>query len=173
MSDESISFVDKWSVWSDTLELPTPVMLREKAIELEAELNAAKALILSDSKKIGVLNEAISNYRADLASEKTTRNAIIAKGVELERELQRVTAERDQYRDTLTAKHGGEPLALLSELDEARAELAALWQDKARLADQLTKCADLLNEVRTGEDFECVCGDAADAARAAMKEVQP
>lgn len=70
---------------------------------------------------------------ADIASEAATRNAIIAKGVELERELQRVTAERNQYRDTLTAKHGGEPLALLSELDEARAELAALRQDKARL----------------------------------------
>jgi hypothetical protein len=49
------------------------------------------------------------------------------------RELQ---AERDKYRDTLLSKHGGEPLALLEELDEARAERdAALLEcnEQARL----------------------------------------
>lgn len=34
--------------------------------------------------------------------------------------------ERDKYHDALIARHGGEPIALLSELDEARAENAAL-----------------------------------------------
>lgn len=34
----------------------------------------------------------------------------------------RLAAERDRYRDALVARHGGEPLALLSELDAARAE---------------------------------------------------
>lgn len=31
--------------------------------------------------------------------------------------------ERDRYRDTLLARHGGEPVALLKELDAARADL--------------------------------------------------
>lgn len=42
-----------------------------------------------------------------------------------------VTRERDQYRDTLVARHGGEPLALLSELDEARQRIAALTRELA------------------------------------------
>lgn len=29
----------------------------------------------------------------------------------------------------------------------------------------LIECADLLDEVRTGEDFECVCSEQADKAR--------
>lgn len=54
----------------------------------------------------------------------------------LRSELTSMTAERDRYHDALIAKHGGEPIALLSELDEAREELASVtaerdeWKDK-------------------------------------------
>lgn len=40
-----------------------------------------------------------------------------------------LAAERDRYRDALVARHGGEPLALLSELDAARAERDAVRQE--------------------------------------------
>lgn len=40
-----------------------------------------------------------------------------------------LAAERDRYRDALVARHGGEPLALLSELDAARAERDAARQE--------------------------------------------
>ncbi len=36
--------------------------------------------------------------------------------------VRELEAERDRYHDALIARHGGEPIALLSELDEARAE---------------------------------------------------
>lgn len=39
---------------------------------------------------------------------------------------------------------------------------------KAKLEKELINCADILDEVRTGEDFECVCSNAAESARHAM-----
>lgn len=47
--------------------------------------------------------------------------------------VKRIEAERDKYHDALIARHGGEPIALLSELDEARAERDALRADAERL----------------------------------------
>lgn len=47
----------------------------------------------------------------------------------LKAEVERMRAaerERDRYRDALIAKHGGEPVALLAELDAARAEVERL-----------------------------------------------
>ena len=41
-------------------------------------------------------------------------------------ELARVTAERDNYHAALIARHGGEPVALLAELDAERAHVAEL-----------------------------------------------
>lgn len=47
-------------------------------------------------------------------------------------ERRKAEAERDRYHDALIARHGGEPIALLSELDEARAERDALRADAER-----------------------------------------
>lgn len=55
----------------------------------------------------------------------------------LESAIAELAAERDRYRDALVARHGGEPLALLSELDAARAE-----RDAA-----VAKCAELEREM--------------------------
>lgn len=59
---------------------------------------------------------------------------------------ERVVKERDEARaeaarltDVLRSKHGGEPLALLDELDEARDEIARL---KKRFDDQWYECHD-------------------------------
>ena len=41
--------------------------------------------------------------------------------------------ERDQYHDALIARHGGEPVALLGELDDARARIADLEADLERM----------------------------------------
>lgn len=39
-----------------------------------------------------------------------------------------------------------------------------------QLRAMLTRCADLLDEVRTGEDFECLCHDAAEEARELLSQ---
>ena len=43
--------------------------------------------------------------------------------------------------------------------------MSALEVEAQELSTMLAKCADTLDEVRTGEDFECVCHEAADDAR--------
>ena len=48
-----------------------------------------------------------------------------------------VEIERDRYRDALVARHGGEPVALLSELDEARADLQAMTVEAMRAGREL------------------------------------
>lgn len=42
--------------------------------------------------------------------------------------------ERDRYHDALVARHGGEPVALLEELDKARAEISRLERERNELA---------------------------------------
>jgi glyoxylase-like metal-dependent hydrolase (beta-lactamase superfamily II) len=44
--------------------------------------------------------------------------------------IEALEKERDRYRDTLVARHGGEPIALLEELDEARARVAELEKER-------------------------------------------
>ena len=48
--------------------------------------------------------------------------------------------ERDQYHDPLIARHGGEPVALLAELDEARARIAELEAELERERMRLAAC---------------------------------
>jgi hypothetical protein len=57
--------------------------------------------------------------------------------------LDELRRERDQYRDTLLARHGGEPVALLSELDEARRERDQLDR---RLSTQISVNSELTAE---------------------------
>ena len=54
--------------------------------------------------------------------------------------------ERDRYRDALVARHGGEPLALLSELDAARAERDGLRSVCELVAGNLAAWADKREE---------------------------
>ena len=48
---------------------------------------------------------------------------------------EKAEAERDQYRDVLLSKHGGEPLALLDELDIERARVEKAEDENARLRE--------------------------------------
>lgn len=57
-----------------------------------------------------------------------------------------LAAERDRYRDALVARHGGEPLALLSELDAARAERDGLRSVCELVAGNLAAWADKREE---------------------------
>lgn len=77
----------------------------EQGRDLTAQLAEAKAM---NEAKDRIINEA----RADYAEAKT---------------------ERDKYHDALIARHGGEPVALLSELDEARERLAEAKAELERL----------------------------------------
>ena len=48
-------------------------------------------------------------------------------------QLEQLQRERDRYHDALIARHGGEPVALLSELDAARGECERLHRENAEL----------------------------------------
>lgn len=72
-------------------------------------------------------------------------------------EIERLRAERDRYHDALIARHGGEPIALLSELDEARAERDAL---RALLVDVQNQRTDSPHFVRWYSRW-CIRVDAA------------
>lgn len=63
--------------------------------------------------------QALRDLFAELAAE---RDHATTRYKELKREILPLRQERDRYRNALVARHGGEPLALLSELDAARAE---------------------------------------------------
>ena len=66
----------------------------------------------------------------------TTRDAI----AEVVQQRDAARAERDRYHDALVARHGGEPIALLSELDEARAEAEKLRAELERARALLVRC---------------------------------
>lgn len=72
----------------------------------------------------------VSRLKTDLARvtnerREYWRERLVADGVLVSSEqLARVTAERDRYHDALIARHGGEPIALLAELDAERARVA-------------------------------------------------
>lgn len=80
-----------------------------------------------------LINEQWIGYRAAwerLQKIMDDREAEIALlGTELQRQVASLTAERDRYRDTLLSRHGGECLALLDELDEARERIADLTRE--------------------------------------------
>ena len=91
---------------------------------------------------------AVLAERLEVAEEKFGAASNFA--VDAHEEWQQAEAERDRFRDTLLARHGGEPLALLDELDEARNELAAL---KAEYAVVSTAAKELCEHVGV-EDFD-------------------
>ena len=56
---------------------------------------------------------------------------------EARKERDAARAEAKKYHDALVARHGGEPVALLSELDEARADLQAMTVEAMRAGREL------------------------------------
>lgn len=104
---------------------------------------------------------AIDAYGQDRAHDGdcASRDALIALFAEL-------VAERDRYHSALVARHGGEPLALLSELDEARAERDALRADRdAALLILPAACGSLADAADTLRQER-------DAARAEAKSLR-
>lgn len=63
-----------------------------------------------------------------------------------------LAAERDRYRDALVARHGGEPLALLSELDAARAERDAAISQASSLTGRLDGALEVQRKLRAERD---------------------
>lgn len=62
--------------------------------------------------------------------------------------IDELAAERDRYRDALVARHGGEPLALLSELDAARAERDAAISQASSLTGRLDGALEVQRKLR-------------------------
>ena len=65
---------------------------------------------------------------------------------DLQLELERAEADRDQYRDVLLSKHGGEPLALLDELDIERARVEVAEAALAEVEQQLVEVTGRLRQ---------------------------
>ena len=82
------------------------------------------------------------------------------------RERDEARAERDRYLDTLLSRHGGEPIALLSELDEAREALRRLGNVHAGTDDEPCFCEAWLDE-DIDHDGACV------AARRVLAGARP
>lgn len=159
--------INAWRRGGEEIEQPDPKHIGEV---LDAAADSLRSLIASNT----TLRSGLGEARAEVAQLKgalalvqencdAEYEALREERDEARAELARVTAERDGFKTSIGVM--GDRMRLMD------AELSALRQDKARMTGQLAMCADLLDEVRTGEDFECVCSDAADAARAAMKEV--
>lgn len=62
------------------------------------------------------------------------------------RERDEARAERDRYRDVLLSKHGGEPVALIAELDEARSDLRASGQVIEDLRGEVARLQQALHD---------------------------
>ena len=78
-------------------------------------------------------------------------------------DLARVTAERDRYHDALIARHGGEPIALLAELDTERARVAELveqlkaygkYAHDTTLEDQNAELVAALADIRDMPEYD-------------------
>lgn len=122
-----------------------------------------------------LINEQWIGYRAawerlqKIVDDREAEIALL--GAELQRQAASLTAERDRYRDALLSRHGGECLALLDELDEARERIAALTRELAMAAEKDAEIARLRKRLReqgreTREDAN------ASAAEAVWKERQ-
>lgn len=59
--------------------------------------------------------------------------------------------ERDRYHDALIARHGGEPVALLEELDDVRAELQALTKERDMWRNKAKSCAWCRGNLEVGD----------------------
>lgn len=93
--------------------------------------DAADALRAAD-EEIARLKARIEEYR-DACTTRDEGIAALNDQVARERtETARLRAEAERLRGVIESRHGGEPLALLSELDEARAEIARLRGDLQR-----------------------------------------
>lgn len=102
----------------------------EFATEEEADA-AMRALVAEIGRVIARRYEA--QIAALAAENRTLRNA----AVNADERTERVRAERDRYHDALIARHGGEPVALLAELDAERAKVAALEAERDELVQKL------------------------------------
>lgn len=86
----------------------------------------------------------IYNVGESLVSENAELRRQIREHEAALRDRDALMAERDRYRDALIAKHGGEPVALLAELDAARAERDDAQNEREAL---LETCDGYLNSL--------------------------
>jgi len=97
--------------------------------------------------------------------------------IEAQKQRDEARAEAARLTDVLRSKHGGEPLALLDELDEARAEVAAAYQRGAEAMREaaLGVVADRLRfwrEASAAEGGVTTMDDRAEEACAAVNEIR-
>jgi len=123
--------------------------------------------------------------REECASLWASGRALLDSSRKLLAERDAARAEAKKYHDALVARHGGEPVALLSEMDEARADLQAMTVEAMRAGRELAAVKRQRDELLAAADqvadaLRDVAGaghlaylDAFDAAAAACAASQP
>lgn len=148
---------------------------QEAARKAESDLASARQPL---DAQMARLNETLIAANSKNVSLARDLNAEIAAREAAER-------ERDQYRDTLLSRHGGECLALLSELDAAREECdqhkrenEALRAAIAKAADDIegwgnyaSECLALLSELDDAQEKLAAAERENDALRAALHSI--
>lgn len=127
--------------------------LQSRVNKWEAELGAVMPADLKDWHQNDPLERpavgrwVIENLRNQVAELYDTNVGLCEKLADMEK-------QRDQYRGALEAKHGGEPIALLAELDAAREEIERWRTATAKLRDASEEAGRVANEQLARADAE-------------------
>ena len=95
---------------------------------LNAQLLAAKHDLREAQAKLGSVRQSI----ADALPEEVAHMPLVEGAQTVVAQNAALRAERDRYEAALVARHGGEPVELLRELDAAHAEVERLTKELAR-----------------------------------------
>ena len=125
------------------------------------------------------INAALAAHLPGVSIDPSTLSPASPYCARLEQDLAAANAERTRYLDLLLSRHGGEPLALLDELDKARAQrdmlrtalahaLAFLEHTHAHFDDPISEIDAFVESSDGGKEMECnlaLMRDALEATR--------
>lgn len=134
--------------------------LQSQVNKWEAELGAVMPADFKDwhqndpLERPAVARWVIENLRNQVAELQAQLDSSWSGNVDLCAKLADMGKQRDQYRGALESKHGGEPIALLAELDAAREEIERWRTATAKLRDASEEAGRVANEQLARADAE-------------------
>ena len=134
--------------------------LQSQVDKWEAELGAVMPADFKDwhqndpLERPAVARWVVENLRKQVAELQAQLDSSWSGNVDLCAKLADMGKQRDQYRGALESKHGGEPIALLAELDAAREEIERWRTATAKLRDASEEAGRVANEQLARADAE-------------------